>query len=478
MLPTVVLVSVGLALAVASTRAAVTGWFAIGGTAMMLLKIWWFWHGRHDFAELVRAGATDPAQPSALRRFAAVGLPWFLIGTAVLIWVVGNIAAVAPDGARWASAAGITQVLVILVPIAAAGTAALARALLEHAPGLATGQPLVRALTTVTSVSASGAVWIVGLYGLAQLWGGFLLDPNTSGVVALVGSIATVSAIALGGWIALMFLRALFETHAPRPGKGMPGDTDEEAATPVQSRLATVLPLIRGFALGGVIGVTVLIALSMLGVDIGPLLAGFGILGLAISFGSQALVRDIVSGIFFMSDDAFRVGEYIDTGRLKGTVEKITLRSVQLRHQSGQIHTIPFGQIQSITNASRDWSTVKFNIRLDRAVDLEKARKIIKKIGQDMLADPEMAAEIIEPLKMQGVADIADAALVCRLKFTAKPARTSWLQREALKRVYKALGTAGIEFASNAVTVRGSNGDTRASAAASTTAAPLVPQPA
>ena len=154
----------------------------------------------------------------------------------------------------------------------------------------------------------------------------------------------------------------------------------------------------RSAVLGVVIGVTALIVLSTLGVNIGPLLAGFGVVGLAISFGSQALVRDIMSGIFFMADDAFRVGEYVDTGRLKGTVEKITVRSVQLRHQSGLVHTIPFGQLQAITNASRDWATVKFNIRLERGIDLDQARRIIKRVGQEMLNDTELSPEIILPL--------------------------------------------------------------------------------
>jgi small-conductance mechanosensitive channel len=188
-------------------------------------------------------------------------------------------------------------------------------------------------------------------------------------------------------------------------------------------------------------------------------LAGFGVIGLALSFGSQALVRDIMSGIFFMADDAFRVGEYVDTGRLKGTVEKITVRSVQLRHQSGLVHTVPFGQLQAITNASRDWATVKFNIRLERGIDLEQARKIIKRVGQEMLEDAELAPEIILPLKLQGVAEITDGAIVCRLKITAKPARASWVQREALKRVYAALEANGIAFASGAVTVRSPDPD-------------------
>ena len=89
--------------------------------------------------------------------------------------------------------------------------------------------------------------------------------------------------------------------------------------------------------------------------NITPLIAGASVFGLAISFGSQTLVRDIVSGIFYLTDDAFRVGEYIDCGKAKGTVEGFTLRSIRLRHQNGQVHTIPFGQLGQITNFSRDW---------------------------------------------------------------------------------------------------------------------------
>ena len=95
-----------------------------------------------------------------------------------------------------------------------------------------------------------------------------------------------------------------------------------------------------------------------------------------------------MSGIFYLADDAFRVGEYIDCGKAKGTVEGFTLRSIKLRHQNGQVHTIPFGQLGQITNFSRDWITVKFNLRFARDTDIEKLRKAAKKIGADMMEDP------------------------------------------------------------------------------------------
>ncbi|WNJ88598.1 mechanosensitive ion channel family protein [Bosea sp. 685] len=234
------------------------------------------------------------------------------------------------------------------------------------------------------------------------------------------------------------------------------------------SRLATMLPLLR-VVLAITIGVlALLIVLSEMGVNIAPLLAGASVFGLALSFGSQALVRDIVSGIFYLSDDAFRIGEYIDCGKAKGSVEGFTLRSIRLRHQNGQVHTIPFGQLGQITNFSRDWATVKFNLRFKRDTDLEKLRKTVKKIGDQMQADPEFANDFIAPLRMQGVADILDNAILVRFKFTVKPIQPSYVQRVAVKTMVTTFPTVGIEFADSMVAVQtmGAGGDQAAAAAA------------
>ena len=234
---------------------------------------------------------------------------------------------------------------------------------------------------------------------------------------------------------------------------GGPGAEDDPDVAPA-SRLTTVLPMLRVLMGVAIAMMTVMIALSQLGVNIGPLIAGASVFGLAISFGSQALVRDIVSGIFFMSDDAFRLGEYIDTGKLKGTVERISVRSVRLRHQNGQVHTIPYGQLTAISNFSRDWQTVKFNVRLARDADIEKVRKTVKQIGLEMMQDPELGKELLMPLKLQGVAEITDNALVVRLKFTVRPAKPTWVQREALKRIYRVFGEKSIDFPSSTIVVQ------------------------
>jgi small-conductance mechanosensitive channel len=240
---------------------------------------------------------------------------------------------------------------------------------------------------------------------------------------------------------------------ARKPKNAAEAIADGDAAATPASRLGTMMPLLRIVA-GILIGfLAIMIVLEDFGINVTPLLAGASIFGIAISFGSQTLVRDIVSGIFYLTDDAFRVGEYIDCGRAKGTVEGFTLRSIRLRHQNGQVHTIPFGQLGQITNFSRDWLTVKFNLRFARDTDIEKLRKAAKKIGNDMLAVPEIAAEVLAPFKMQGVADIVDNALLVRFKFTARPGNPAMIQREAVKRMFNTFPALGIEFAKEGATV-------------------------
>lgn len=442
----------------------IAGWFLLMVVVLTVQKVWWFWAGRHDIA----AALGRDAAAGWWRRIMGRGLPWLLIVIALAIAFAAFMAASQPEAVSWGAAAGTTQLLVILLPIAALGCDAIIGACIDRRQAAATPAPIRVALAVVARQVATGIVWVAGLFVLGRLWRFLLQD---MGLADGSGVLPEVVAAGITGWVIWSFLRAYFEAHMPRQGSGLPGAVaeDEDGERKVLGRVASVLPVIRDLAFGAVIVITVLVVLAAMGVDIAPLLAGFGVIGLAISFGSQALVKDIVSGFFFMTDDAFRVGEYIDTGRLKGTVEKISLRSVRLRHQSGQVHTIPFGTLQAITNFSRDWATIKFAIRLDREVDFEKVRKIIKKVGQQMLEQPEFAQEFIMPLKLQGMQEVTETAMIVRCKFTCRPVKPSYLQREALKRIYAALREAGIPLASNAVTVRSNLPGGEADAAAAGT---------
>ena len=169
--------------------------------------------------------------------------------------------------------------------------------------------------------------------------------------------------------------------------------------------------------------------------------------GLAVSFGSQSLVRDIVSGIFFLAEDAFRIGEYVDCSKVKGTVEGFSVRCLKLRHQNGQLHIVPFGQVMHITNFSRDWTVVKFNLAFAPGTDIELLRKTVKKIGTDMMEEPAFKPILMQPLKMQGVVDIKDSSLIVRFKFMARPKNPSAIQRMGVRRMYEQLPKVGIQFA-------------------------------
>ncbi len=247
-------------------------------------------------------------------------------------------------------------------------------------------------------------------------------------------------------WARVSFADAL---AVPAPG--------DEQTGKAAGRLATVMPIAVGFGGTLILAVAIILALSELGISVGPLIAGASIVGLAFSFGAQALVRDVISGVFYMVDDAFRVGEYVDTGRHKGTVEKISLRSVRLRHHNGQFHNVPYGQFGAVTNFSRDWITLKFNLRFNRSVDVDRVRKLTKQLGQDLLEDPEIGGEFLVPLKLQGLVDVQENALVLRFKFTVKPTEPTLVRRGVMKRLFHLFNENDIIFADNAVIVHSSS---------------------
>jgi len=220
-------------------------------------------------------------------------------------------------------------------------------------------------------------------------------------------------------------------------------------------RLRTLLPIFRNVLAVFIGAVAVLTILSGLGVQIAPLIAGAGIFGVAIGFGSQTLVKDVLSGVFYMLDDAFRVGEYIQSGSYKGTVESFSLRSVRLRHHRGPVFTVPFGELGAIQNMSRDWVIDKMTIGVTYDSDVDLARKLIKKIGQELAADPEFAADTLQPLKMQGVDSFGDFAIVLRLKLMTKPGVQFAIKRRAFMMIKKAFDENGIKIAVPTVHVEG-----------------------
>jgi small-conductance mechanosensitive channel len=206
--------------------------------------------------------------------------------------------------------------------------------------------------------------------------------------------------------------------------------------------------------------------LAAMGVEIGPLIAGLSVLGVAIGFGAQTFVRDIIAGMFYLLDDAFRVGEYIQSGNYKGTVEGFSIRSVRLRHQRGAVYTVPFSLLGAVQNQSRDWVIDKLTVGITYDSDIDKARKLIKQIGLELAEEPEFKPLILEPLKMQGVDAFGDYAVQIRMKMMTLPGENFVIRRQALFRIKKAFDANGIKFAFPTVQLAGESEQSTAATAA------------
>lgn len=227
---------------------------------------------------------------------------------------------------------------------------------------------------------------------------------------------------------------------------------DGQAPGP-EARMATLLPLLRTILMTTLLVMIIMSVLSAFGVNIGPLLAGAGVIGVAVGFGAQALVRDVVSGIFFLIDDAFRIGEYIEVDSLMGTVEHMSIRSLRIRHHRGAIHTIPFGELKALTNYSRDWVIMKLEFRVPFDTDLKLVKKLVKNIGAELQSNPDYGHSIIQPLKSQGVRRMEEFNMVVGVKFMAKPGEQWVVRRDAYQKVRDAFDANGIVFAERNVKV-------------------------
>jgi moderate conductance mechanosensitive channel len=308
--------------------------------------------------------------------------------------------------------------------------------------------------TVVLERGIRAALIIAALAVLAWGWGINLesltarettMDRFTRGALSAV-------AIALIADFIWRVAKAAIDIKLEQTGDPGPATTDEARR---QARLRTLLPIFRNILFVVVVAVAAMMAVSALGVEIGPLLAGASVIGVAIGFGAQTFVRDVIAGMLYLLDDAFRVGEYIQSGNYKGTIEGFSLRSVRLRHQRGPLYTVPFGLLGAVQNMSRDWVIDKMTIGITYDSDIDLARKLIKQIGIELAQDPEFAPLILQPLKMQGVDEFGDYAVQIRIKMMTLPGENFVIRRQAFAMIKKAFDANGIKFAFPTVQLAG-----------------------
>jgi len=380
-------------------------------------------------------------KPSAIGR---TGWSWLLSVYFTLIWVIQIsgawklywlvIALVSLPAAIWLAHRGVVH-------------------LLRPPPPESEARPLAPVLVAVVDRGIRMALILLAAAFLARVWNLDIVSMTAGDALAnrilrgLLNAVVIVLAADFG-WsiVKAIIAKRLGTLEGPAPaGHGV---------DPQQARLKTLLPIFQNILFAAIFTMAILMVLSSLGIEIGPLIAGAGVAGVAIGFGAQTLVKDVISGIFYLLDDAFRVGEYIQSGTYKGTIESFSLRSVKLRHHRGYLFTVPFGELGAVQNMSRDWVIDKFSINVEYDTDVEKARKIIKKIGQQFLENPEYAPHIIEPLKMQGVEAFGDFGIELRMKMMTKPGEQFIIRRKAYVAIKKAFEENGIRIPYPTVHVR------------------------
>ncbi|WP_236019892.1 mechanosensitive ion channel domain-containing protein [Sabulicella rubraurantiaca] len=282
-------------------------------------------------------------------------------------------------------------------------------------------------------------ILLITLILLLEAWGLGALSwfrPGRVGgrAVSAVLTITLTAGLALAIWEAA---NAAIQRHlASLPASGQAAQS---------ARVRTLLPMLRT-ALGVVLTVVVgLTTLSEVGVNVAPLLAGAGVVGLAVGFGSQTLVRDVITGIFLLFEDAVAVGDTVTVGTLTGTVEQLSIRSIKLRALDGAIHIIPFSAVTTVTNQTRDFGYAVVDLAVDYGASTDQAIRIMRSVGESLREDEAWSPQLLAPLEVMGVDRMGDG-VVLRARIMTPPARRLAVARELNRRIKQAFDAADIRL--------------------------------
>lgn len=248
--------------------------------------------------------------------------------------------------------------------------------------------------------------------------------------------------IALGAWLLKKIISRII-VKAVRVAVVPDSNMSEEAE---RKREDTLIRIFKGATRIVLILIAILMILQEIGLEIGPVLAGAGIVGLALGFGGQYLIRDIITGLFIILENQYRIGDvvYIDT--TGGLVEDISLRKTTLRDLNGTVHHIPNGEIKRVSNFSKQYARVNLDVGISYSSDLEQVIKVINKTGNELAEDPRFKEVIISPPQFLRVDDLADSAIIVKILGDTKPLKQWEVTGELRKRIKKAFDEEGIEI--------------------------------
>ncbi len=285
-----------------------------------------------------------------------------------------------------------------------------------------------------------GLILAVTLGAILQIWGVGVVEMLSSNVGRRVTSGFISIVLAMGIGVAVWeFASGSIERYLS--AKGRDGRQLERSA-----RVKTLLPLVRSVVLVMIVIVVALIMLSELGVNIAPLLAGAGVIGLAIGFGSQKLVQDIINGAFILVEDALSVGDVVQVAGKSGVVEAFSIRSIRLRDATGTVHVIPFSAVDQVSNLTKEFSYYMLDIGVAYREDTDEVSRVCIDIVEEMRADPQYGPFILEPLEVLGVDAFLDSAVLIKARIKTMPIKQWMVGREFNRRMKKRFDQLGIEI--------------------------------
>jgi small-conductance mechanosensitive channel len=287
---------------------------------------------------------------------------------------------------------------------------------------------------------ARALIFGVAMLALLQLWGLGALDWLVASQAGrrLMSSVLTLAATVLVAILVWEAVGAAVERHLARLA--------QEAQAARSARVRTLLPLLRTTLSITIALVAGLMVLSEIGVNIAPLLAGAGILGVAIGFGSQTLVRDLITGIFLLLENAMQVGDWVTLGGLSGTVENLSVRTIRLRAGDGSVHIIPFSAVTTVTNVNRGLGNAAVNVSVAAHEDTDLVCEVLKQIAAGMREDPDFAGRMLSDLQLWGVDKVDGASVTIAGQVVCTDSGRWNVQREFNRRMKKRLEELGIEL--------------------------------
>lgn len=268
----------------------------------------------------------------------------------------------------------------------------------------------------------------------------WLFGMGTTAGVALL-RVGLVCAI---GYVAIRFSRVGLQ-QLERVMVATSDAVDQQSGT-AHKRAATLTGILRTIALTAIWAIVIIESLQVVGLDVAPILAGAGIIGLAVGFGAQNLVRDLISGFFIILEDQIRLGDVAVINGTGGLVETITFRTIALRDFSGVVHIFPNGGINTLSNMSKDWSAFVLDMGVAYKEDTDRVVAVMQAVGEELRQDPVLGSLMIEPIEVVGIENFADSAVTIRARIKTKPLEQWKVGREYRRRLKKAFDAQGIEI--------------------------------